>query len=88
MKTETVDRRNLLQGKGYLFNLIGNFSFIDFKLVFVVESVSFFLSCSSLIKVRFCCCFFFVFFLFLSTEDDLAEVLVEIFACFSYFTTG
>ena len=27
-------RRNLLQGKGYLFNLIGNFSFIDFKFWF------------------------------------------------------
>ena len=34
MKTEIVDRRNLLQGKGYLFNLIGNFSFIDLNLVF------------------------------------------------------
>ena len=26
--------------------------------------------------------------IFLSTEDDLAEVLVEILACFSYFATG
>ena len=42
-------------------------------------------------KVRFCCCFFFVaffsfssFLFFFSTEDDMAEVLIEIFACFSY----
>ena len=48
------------------------------------DSVPFFLSYSSLKKVRFFCCFFFVsfffFFLFLSflkTEDDLAEVPVE-----------
>ena len=36
MKTEIEDRQNLLQGKGYLFNQIGNFSFIDFKLFFIV----------------------------------------------------
>ena len=36
------------------------------------------------------CFFFFLFLLsyFLSTEDDLAEILVEIFACFSCFATG
>ena len=35
MKTEIVDRQNPLQGKWYLFNPIGNFSFIDLKLFFV-----------------------------------------------------
>ena len=36
MESKIVDRQNLLQSKEYIFNLIVNFSFIDFKLVFVV----------------------------------------------------
>ena len=86
MKTEIRDRQNLLQGKWYLFNLIGKFSYIELWLFFsffsFFDSVSFLLLPSSLQNLVF-------FFFFLSNEDDLAEVLVEIFDWFlsSYFAT-
>ena len=73
MKTEIVDQLKQLQGERSLPNHLGKFIFIDSRLVFI--------------QCLFCLCnvnferldFRFFSFLF-STEDDLVEVLVEIFA--------
>ena len=88
MKTEIIDRQNLLQGKGYVFNLISKFSLISVFFLFFCLFCSCRIHFRRLVFLLFFCFSFSLF--FFSTEDELAEVFVDIFAWFSssYFATA